>query len=601
MWDKIVDYIKKNKVSLLLSCAIALFGYLVLYFFVFPHTPTHIAEITYSEFLQLVEEDKVDLIYYSPSEEMMTICLYNETTSGLPLEEREDYEYHVADMRRVPYPAKDEFREEMLLKGIRLQIVQQTSIFGTIMDILTLMFPLYFLLLMLSFLKAQMRGLDKRNIIQTTNTSFDDIIGHEEILEDVKFITELIKDPSKGDKVGAKLPKGLLLEGPPGCGKTLIARSIAGEAGVPFLYQNASNFIELYVGMGAKRVRELFQFAKRNAPCILFIDEIDAIGKARDSGKNTAENDQTINQLLTEMDGFTGREGVFIIAATNRADGLDPAIIRSGRFDRRIVVNPPKDWMVRKELFEHYLSKYKCSKDIDIDNLSKQTGGFTGADIEAVCNEASIRAVMRDLPEITSDCIEEAIDVKVFKGNRSKKKAQMEDRQIVAYHEAGHAVMSYLLEEPIARASIQSTVSGVGGVVFHADKDTVFRTKKDYENKIKIAYAGRASEEIKFGDVTTGASSDITSATQMLMEYVESLGFDDEFGLLDIRELGKNHLVEGEAMTKKMSSYSVEWYKECIELLRKNYDKVECLAQKLLEEEALSGEAIYALFDNANA
>ena len=604
LWERIKEYIKQNKKSLVSSGLIVFGGIMIMSLFVWPQITARfedkIEEIEYPEFLKLVNEDKVDVIYYNMQDEDMIVCLYNDETKGMNLEDREKYTYENKDKRITAYPGTDcNFREKMLIKGVRLRLITQTGdILGTITSLFSLALFIYIGVFMLTFIKQQSRGLDKSSIIQTSKTSFKDIIGHEEIMEDIEFITDLIKDPTKGDKVGAKIPKGLLLEGPPGCGKTLIARSMAGEAGVPFLYQNASNFIELYVGMGAKRVRELFKFAKKNAPCILFIDEIDAIGKPREHSKNTSENDQTINQLLTEMDGFTGREGVFIIAATNRADSLDSAILRSGRFDRRIVVNPPKDWMVRKELFEHYLAKYKYDKNIDIENLSKQISGFTGADIEMICNEASIRAVMADLPEITANCIEEAIDVKVFKGNRSKKKAQIEDRRIVAYHEAGHAVMSYLLDEPIARASIQSTISGIGGAVFHADKDTLFRTKKDYENKIKIAYAGRASEEIKFEDVTTGASNDITQATQILMEYVESLGFDDEFGLLDIKELGNYHLVEGDIITKKMSEYSTKWYKECLDILKENYDKVECLATKLLEEESLSGDEIYKLFGN---
>ena len=596
MWEKVKAYLKKNKKHFIAAFISGLIAYIIFSTLWAPYLNEKIEEITYPEFMELVADKKVDAIYYNNSSEYMTVALYNEETSSMPLEMRKEYKYEAKDERIVPYPSSSNFREEMLLNDIRMEIVSKSSFLDLALNIVSLIIPLYFLFAMLSFLRMQTKGLDKKNLIQTSEKKFDDIIGHEEILEDVKFITDLIKDPTIGDKVKAKLPKGLLLEGPPGCGKTLIAKAMAGEANVPFLYQNASNFIELYVGMGAKRVRELFAVAKKVAPCILFIDEIDAVGKTRDDSKNTSENDQTINQLLTEMDGFTGREGVFIIAATNRADGLDPALLRSGRFDRRIIVNPPKDWMVRKELFEHYLSKYECSDDIDLENLSKQTSGFTGADIEVVCNEASIRAVMKNLDAVNAACIEEAIDVKVFKGDRSKKKAMAEDRRIVAYHESGHAVMSYLLKEPIARASIQSTVSGVGGAVFHADKETIFRTKQDYENRIKIAYAGRASEEIKFHDVTTGASSDITNATQLLIEYIETLGFDKDFGLLDIKELNKNHLMESEAMTQRMSSYSSKWYRETVELLEKNYDKVEALATKLLEVETLSGDAIYELF-----
>lgn len=601
MWEKIKAYFKKNKKPFIAALIAGLAFYIVFNAVIVPQTEGNITEITYNEFKELVKDHKVDVIYYNNSSEYMTIGLYNEETSSMPLELRKAYTYDAKDKRIVPYPATDEFREGMLMEDVRMEVVTESSWLNLILNLGSLIIPLYFLFIMLSFLRMQTRGLDKKNIICTSNVKFSDVIAHDEIIEDVQFVSELVKNPSVGDKVNAKLPKGILLEGPPGTGKTLIAKAIAGESGVPFLSIAGSKFIELYVGMGAKRVRELFAMARQNAPCILFIDEIDAIGKSRNDNKNTQENDQTINEILTEMDGFTGREGVFVIAATNRADTLDEAVIRAGRFDRRIVVGPPKNWRERKLIFEHYLEKYVCDENIDIDSLSKQTVGFTGADIESVCNEASIRAVMKHLDKVDYDCVEEAIDVKIFKGNRSKKKSLEADRKIVAYHEAGHAVMSYLLHEPIVRASIMPTISGVGGAVFNADRETSFVTKDYYENRVKIAYAGRASEEIKFGDVTSGASSDITQATELLMEYIERLGFDKELGLLDIKELSKNHLMNGEELTKRMSSYSTKWYDETVQLLKDNYDKVEALAIKLLDIETLSGDAIVELFEGTVA
>jgi len=300
------------------------------------------------------------------------------------------------------------------------------------------------------------------------------------------------------------------------------------------------------------------------------------------------------------MDGFTGREGIFIIAATNRPDILDSALVRAGRFDRQIIVSAPRDWGVRKDLFEHYLNKFKVLDDVNIVNLSKQTAGFTGADIAAICNEASIIAVMQEKDAIDMDCIEEAIDKKIFKGNRAKKEKYFEDKKIVAYHESGHAVMSYLLGEPIARASIQSTVSGVGGVVFNEDKDSVFQTNIDFENRVLICYAGRASEEIKFNSVTTGASNDITQATNVMMNYIEKFGFDKEFGLLDIGVLSKEHLINSEEITNKLSNMSRNLYEKSLSLLKDNYKLVETLANKLLDVGTLSGDEITELFNNCN-
>lgn len=433
--------------------------------------------------------------------------------------------------------------------------------------------------------------------IQTSDVKFDDIIGHDEALEEIRFITKLIKNPELGDVIGARVPHGILFAGPPGTGKTMLAKAIANEAGVPFLYQNASSFIELYVGTGAKRVRNLFKAARKHAPCIIFIDEIDAIGLSRSAKRSTSSEDlQTINALLQEMDGFKKHDNIFIIAATNNPDGLDEALVRAGRFDRQVTINPPRDWEVRKDLFKNYLSKCKVNNNVDLDNLSRQTAGFTGADIASICNEAGIIAIMNDKREIDTACLEEAIDKKVFKGSRAKKAAHMHDKEIIAYHEAGHAVMSYLLGEPIARASIQSTTSGVGGAVFNEDNNTVFHTKTYIEHRIMIAYAGRASEEIKFKEITTGAANDITNATELITQYVEKMGFDESFGLLDIGVLTTNHMVSDTIINEKMSSMSVQLYDQTKKTLKESYDMVEKLAQELLKVETLTGTEIDALF-----
>lgn len=555
-----------------------------------------IEEIPYLEFQELLEAGKIDTVWYNPNEEYMTITLLNEDTEPMGRADRDMYEYQEEDMRKVLYPATEEFRESVMLAGanIRSNAVQD-RLMSIIMNVMSLILPLCMLMWMMSMLRGQTRSATNKDLIRTSDVRFSDVIGQDEIIDDLKLVTKLMKEPGAGDVIGAKPPKGLLLQGPPGTGKTLIAKAIAGEAGVPFLQQSASGLIEMYVGLGAKRVRDLFKVAKKNAPCILFIDEIDAVGMNRDNVRGTSENEQTINALLEQMDGFTGRDGVFVIAATNRADKLDPALVRPGRFDRQVTVNPPRDWTVRRDLFQHYLGKFAVSDDVDVEALSRQVPGFTGADIAAICNEASIVAMMADKKAIDTACIEEAIDKKVFKGNRSKRRQYERDREIVAYHESGHAVMSWLLGEPITRASIQSTVSGVGGAVFNADKDTLFSTKKDFENRLMIAYAGRASEAIKFGDVTTGASNDITQATNILLTYIERVGFDEQSGLLDISVLSREHLVDAGTTSKRMMALSTEIYGKCRDQLERHYDKVERLARRLLQDETLGGEAIETL------
>lgn len=598
IWREIKDSFAKHKIlALIMVIMIVLSWILIIY--LHNSNAKDLEEISYNKFMEYVDAGKIDTVYYNQSQEYMTITLLNEDTKDMTRAERDKYTYSDADKRKVLYPGSDSnFREKMLLKDINIRVVE-SSMWGAVGQMaFTMILYMAFFFILIRLVSSPMRRTRESDLIQTSDVSFDDIIGHEEILDDIKFITELIKNPSKGDKIGTKLPKGILFAGPPGTGKTLIAKAIAHEADVPFLYQNASGLIEMFVGLGARRVRDLFKIARKNAPCIVFIDEIDAIGGSRDSGKGSSENEQTINALLQEMDGFNSRDGIFIIAATNRPDSLDEALVRSGRFDRRIIVDPPKNWMVRRSLFEYYLNKFTVSDDIDINNLAKQVSGFTGADIAMVCNEASMIAVMKDKEAIDSACVEEAIDKKIFHGNRAKENKHESDANIVAYHEAGHAVMTYVLGEPIARASIQSTTSGVGGVVFREEPETMFRTKKDLINMVLIGYAGRASEEIKFGkdNITTGAGNDITNVTKVMMSYIEHDGFDEEFGLLDTSVLSKEHLVSGDVTSRKLSAMSNELYDKCKDILKKNYDKVEIVAKSLLENETLTGAQIEALF-----
>lgn len=555
-------------------------------------------KIEYTEFLELLEDGAVDTIYYNGSEEWMTVTLWNDESKELSEEEREDYEYQVEDKRMVLYPAYNEFRKDMLEYNVRLSVTQSSG--GVALQAfnmaVSLILPLALLFYMFRFMNGAMqRGVDAKSLIQKSDVKFSDVIGQDEIIDDVKFITSLLRNRQLGEEIGAKVPKGVLLQGDPGTGKTLIAKAIAGEADVPFIYVNSSSLIEMFVGVGAKRVREVFKVAREHAPCIVFFDEIDSIGIKRDGRMSSSEHDQTINALLQEMDGFSGREGVFIIGATNRADKLDSALVRAGRFDRRINVMPPRDWKVREQLFKFYLSKFKVMDDVDIENLSRQVSGFTGADIAAVCNEASIIAVMHEKSAIDMSCIEEAIDKKVFHGNRSKRKQHEEDKKIVAYHEAGHSVLHFVLGESITRASIQSMNSGVGGVVFGEDTDSQFRTKEYYENRIMICYAGRVAESLKFKSVTQGASSDIAQATALLYDYVAHLGYDTEFGLLNLDVLTEHQLMTDSHFFELMQKKSKELYEKTEKLMRENLDMLDRIADGLMEFETLTGPELEKL------
>lgn len=555
-------------------------------------------QITLNEFIKLIEEKKVAKVQYNPNNEYITVCLYNDDTKDMTIEQLLEYQWDTEDKRQAPYTADENFRKDILSEDIVLELVSaDNASVDIIVRLLSMLLPLGLYIWLFSRINGVgNKNVSEKELIQHSDVKFSDVIGHDEIIDDIKFITELIKNPSKGESVGAKVPNGILLTGKPGTGKTLIAKAIAGEAEVPFIYVNSSSLIELYVGVGAKRVRRIFEVAKKNAPCIIFVDEIDSIGTKRsNSGDGHSEKEQTINELLQQMDGFSGKDGIFIIAATNRPDKLDSALTRSGRFDRRIDVSPPRDWHVRRELFEFYLNKFKYSDDIDMDVVSKQLVGFTGADIAMICNEASLIALMSDKSEIDSACIDEAIDKKIFHGNRSKREQHINDKRIVAYHEAGHATMHWLLGMPVARATIIGTTSGVGGAVFGEDLESQFRTSEYYENQVMVCYAGRASEEIKFGVVTQGASSDITQATDILDDYIYKLGFDSSFGLLDLEFVAEHKFIDTSAIFPLLQNKSKQLYSKTLELLQANYNKVELVAQKLLDNETLSGDEISKL------
>lgn len=593
-------YDKHRKV--IVGCAL---GFLFLMLLVTSLTRTALSDadlleyVPYNEFMQMVNEGKVDTVTYSTSNEKMIFSLFNDETRDMTDEERKDYEYSAEDMRMTLYPAYDEFRKDLLEKDVKLELASSVSAAEVISTLITLGLPVIFIFMMFSIMKNTYPALNKQDNLQSkSDVKFDQIIGLDEIIDDIRFVIKLIKTPTLGDDIGVKMPNGVLLVGPPGTGKTLIAKAIAGEADVPFLSISGSDFKELFVGMGAKRVRDLFAQARKLAPCVVFIDEIDSIGTKRDARLSSSEDDQTINALLKEMDGFTPKSGVFVIAATNHVEKLDSALVRSGRFDRQIVVNPPRNWKVRSDMFRYYLKNLKVADDVDIDYLSKQVSGFTGADIAAVCNEAGLIAVNKEKKCIDTECLEEAIDKKVFKGSRSKSNEDFkEDKKIVAYHEAGHAVATYLCGYPIARASIISNTSGVGGAVFGADTDSYFITDKELRDRVMIAYAGRASEQIKFNVLTTGAENDIQQATSIIVQYIERFGFDEDFGLLNLDIIREKNIINSDDQLKRISEMSKSLYDECVNMLKEKYSLVENVAEVLLDKETLSGEEVISVIE----
>lgn len=591
----IINFIKRNKKVVFSSIVIVLLLFTVVD--VANYERNKPDDVTYAKFIDDLDNARIDTIYYSTSSEEMRYTLYNEETRGMSKEAKENYTYKSDYWRRTAYPAQEDFRKEMLEKGVSLVVKSFEPVSLQLISVsLTVAFPFLLFFLVIRLVYNGMPKLKQEDLLQVSDVKFKDVIGHDEVIDDLKFIVSLLKDPSKGKNLGAEIPRGILFSGEPGTGKTLLAKAIAGESSVPFIYMNASNFIELYVGTGAKRVRELFNTAKKNSPCVIFIDEIDAIGQQRGSTRGSSENDQTINALLQEMDGFKDKGNIFVIAATNKPDCLDKALVRAGRFDRQIIIRPPKDWTVRKDLFDFYLNDCKMNDDVNTSTLAKQLVGFTGADISSIVNESKLIATMNDFQFISMRDLEEAVDKIIFKGNRSKTESYKKDKEIVAYHEAGHAVVSYLLNEPIARASIAGTTSGVGGVVFREEKNSQFQTNEDLENQLCIAYAGRCAEKIKFDIVTTGASNDITQATTVILAYIEKYGFNTKFGMLDMEILHRQSLIDNSYIVKLMSEMAVEYESKTLDLLTSNFKLVEILADKLLECETLSGDGILELF-----
>jgi len=431
---------------------------------------------------------------------------------------------------------------------------------------------------------------------------FEDVAGAKEEKEELSEIVEFLKNPQKFIELGARIPKGVLLLGPPGTGKTLLARAVAGEAGVPFFSISGSDFVELYVGVGASRVRDMFAQAKKSRPCIIFIDEIDAVGRKRGAGMGGGhdEREQTLNQLLVEMDGFGKNEGIIIMAATNRPDILDPALLRPGRFDREIVVGKP-DCRGREEILKVHCRGKKVSKDVDLSKIAKQTSGYTGADLENVMNEAAIFAARRGKAEIDEKDIEDA-NIKVMMGpEKVSQKVTEEERKLTAYHEAGHAVLAQLVSKRDTVRQVSIIPRGrAGGYTMHTPKEDIwFWSKKDMLTDIIVLLGGRAAEELTLDDISNGASSDLKRATAIAREMVAKYGMSDELGPVCYdsdeevflgRDFGHSKAYSETIATlidKEVEKLIKEQYNKAKTLLSENSGKLKNVAEALLEHEVL--------------
>ncbi|MGN0470613.1 MAG: ATP-dependent zinc metalloprotease FtsH [Acutalibacteraceae bacterium] len=454
----------------------------------------------------------------------------------------------------------------------------------------------------MNFGKAKIKSVSD----EKRKTTFADVAGADEEKEELREIVEFLKDPKKYNELGARIPKGVLLVGPPGTGKTLLARAVAGEAGVQFFSISGSDFVEMFVGVGASRVRDLFEQAKKNSPCIIFIDEIDAVGRQRGAGLGGGhdEREQTLNQLLVEMDGFGANEGVIMIAATNRPDILDPALMRPGRFDRQVIVGRP-DIKGREEILKVHAKGKPLAPDVDLKTIAKSTAGFTGADLENLLNEAALLAARKDLKAITMEQVEEAT-IKVVAGTEKKSRVMSDkEKKLTAYHEAGHAVATYFCptQDPVHQISIIPRGMAGGYTMSLPSEDKSYRSRKEMLEQIVVLLGGRVAEALILGDISTGASNDIERATNLAFSMITKYGMSEKLGPItygssdDEVFLGKsfnnskNYSEEtAAAIDEEVKFYITDGYNKTEEILKEHTMELHKVAQFLFENEKMSGE-----------
>ncbi len=601
---------KKNVIPYIL-----LIGLMFVLFYMYKIMSVKVNDLTFNEFMGKVSSGEVKEMEVTPSND-----------GGVYYIEGKLKDYKENESFKVTAPLSDEVIKELVdgyeKYDYKIKVNKDPSA-STLLVILVNFLPLvlivggglYFLNRQagganksFDFGKSRARLSDSRNKV-----TFKDVAGLKEEKEEVKELIDFLKSPKKFQKLGARIPKGVLLVGPPGTGKTLLARAVAGEANVPFYYISGSDFVELFVGVGASRVRDMFKQAKNNAPCLIFIDEIDAVGRQRGTGLGGGhdEREQTLNQLLTEMDGFGANEGIIIIAATNRADVLDPALLRPGRFDRQVTVNLP-DKQGREEILEVHARNKILDKNITLSNLAKRTPGFSGADLENLLNEAALLAVRRNKEFITMSEIDEATDRVLMGPAKISKKYTEKERNMVAHHEAGHVVLGLKLSSAndVQKVTIipRSYAGGYAMMVPKEEKYT--ETKTELLEQITGLLGGRVSEEINFGEITTGAHNDFEKATKIARAMVTEYGMSD-LGPVQLEQQSESVFIGRDYNKTRNFSDTVaheidieirkimdECYKKATKILKDNIDLVHLIANALLEKETLTHEEILYLEEN---
>ena len=568
-------------------------------------------KFSYSEFIKKVNEQKVESIELNANRDSAIVAFNDGTT-----EKKVNIPDVQSLMRDIEAPIKEgKINVEQDSESIWVTIISLIAPLG-----LFIIFIIFLFLTMggrqsgngtMSFGKSKARVVSQNDKNKIT---FNDVAGVDEEKQELQEIVEFLKNPKKFTDMGARIPKGVLLVGHPGTGKTLLAKAVAGEAGVPFFIISGSDFVEMFVGVGASRVRDLFEQAKKNAPCIIFIDEIDAVGRQRGAGLGGGhdEREQTLNQLLVEMDGFALNEGVIVMAATNRPDVLDKALLRPGRFDRQIVVSQP-DVKAREQILEVHARKKRLAADVDLRIIAKNTSGFSGADLENVLNEAALLAARNNQLEINMKNVEDAM-VKVTMGPEKKSRVRSEkENKLVAYHEAGHAVVSRFLPTQDAVHQISIVPRGMAGgyTMYRPNEDKSFMSKSEMQENIISLLGGRVAEALILDDISTGASNDIERATKIARAMVTQYGMSDRIGPMTLgvgqeevflgRDLAqsKEYSEETAAVIDEEVKKIIETaYRNAEEILKMNIDKLHAVAGVLLEKEKIDGDEFEAIFNN---
>ena len=617
---------RPSTLMMILSALITIIFALMLYNAVFGTDNS--TEVPYTEFLKDLEADKVEAVNVNKENGVITVRLKQEAT---PTPEPDSYINFYGITQKAMQSSQTVYytmlMEDLDTLTARLQEhdVQGTRISSDVLDtvvqfLITFVLPLVLLWVLAGFLFRRMggsggpMGVGKSNakvyVQKETGVTFKDVAGEDEAKESLVEVVDFLHNPQKYSKIGAKLPKGALLVGPPGTGKTLLAKAVAGEAHVPFFSLTGSDFIELYVGVGASRVRDLFKEATKNAPCIVFIDEIDAIGRSRDSkyGGGNEEREQTLNQLLSEMDGFDSSKGILILGATNRPEILDKALLRPGRFDRRIIVDKP-DLKGRVEILKVHAKDVKMDETVDLDAIALATSGAVGSDLANMINEAAINAVKEGREFVSQKDLFAAVEQVLVGKEKKDRIMSKEERRIVSYHEVGHALISALQKnsEPVQKITIVPRTMGALGYVMQVpEEEKYLNTEAELRDMLVGLVGGRAAEEVVFDTVTTGAANDIEKATAIARNMITRYGMSKRFGLVGLATVESQYL-EGRtalncsdetaaAIDEEVVAMIKESYDQALQMLRENRDLMDKLAAFLIERETITGKEFMEIF-----